>query len=255
MVGAILAGGEVVNLSGDQVKTFWSMWAKACRKQNWTRQAGMSAADIDEKRKELLARCGFKSLTLVDRLDGFTKVKNELLILISDNTDLKAAEETENPLLNQSRVFRHKIMNELTPCLALYVEDVPAYITSIMEDKNRWWKIDRPACEITLEDLDAKPIIRRVKNKTSGQWEPKEFPSTLEQLMMTINARVHEKRRAARHTIHDMKIAAGVECDCAPCCRARVTVSGPIVPPLPAGTDSQPDTAEILKPTGNENPF
>src|SRR5688572_21199909 len=125
-----------MNLSGDQVKTFWSMWAKACRKQNWTREAGLSAGDIDAKRKELIARCGFKSLTLVDRMDGFTRVKNELLLLISNNTNLKAAAESENPELNQARVFKHKIMNEMMPCLALYEEDVAGYLTEVMTDKN-----------------------------------------------------------------------------------------------------------------------
>lgn len=243
-----------MNLSKDQVNKFWSLWAQACRKQGWMREAGMAAGEIDAKRKELIARCGFNSLTKVDRMDGFTKVKNELLILISDNTNLKAAAESENPLLNQARVFKFKIMNELLPCLALYVADVPAYITSIMEDKNRWWKIERPACDITLEDLDAKPIMRRVKNN-SGLWEPKEFPSTLEQLMMTLNARIHAKRRAAGHTIHEMKLGAGLECNCAACSRANVGLAGPVVPPLPIGTDSQTETAEILEQGDGKNPF
>lgn len=243
-----------MNLSKDQVNKFWSMWAQACRKQGWTREAGMAAAEIDAKRKEFLARCGFVSLTKVDRMEGFTKVKNELLLLISDHTNLKAAAEAENPLLNKARVWRHVIVNELTPCLALYEEDVAGYITEIMADKNRWWKIDRPACEITLEDLDAKPIFRRV-NGQSGQWELKEFPSTLEQLMMTINARLQVKRRAARHSIHDMKIAAGVECSCADCSKVRVVMAGPVLPPLPAGTDDQVETAEMLNEEGNENPF
>jgi hypothetical protein len=231
-----------MNLSGDQVKTFWSMWAKACRKQGWT-----AKAEIEAKRKELLARCGFKSLTLVDRLDGFTKVKNELLLLISDHTDLKAAAETENPELNQARVFKHKIMNELLPCLALYEEDVAGYLTSVMEDKNRWWKIDRPACQITLEDLDAKPIFR------FRNGERKEFPSTLEQLMMTLNARVNTKRKAAGHSGHEMKLRAQVFCDCAKCEKARLLAA--VVPPLPTGTDSQPDTAEIMEQGNGETPF
>lgn len=241
-----------MNLSGDQVKAFWSMWAKACRKQGWTREAGLSAGEIDGRRKELIARCGFSSLTKVDRVDGFTKVKNELLILISDNTNLKAAAEVDDPTLNQARNFKHVILNELLPCLALYEEDVPAYLTTVMEGKNRWWKIDQPACDITLEDLDAKPIIRRVKTP-AGEWVAKEFASTLEQLLMTLNARLHSKRRAAGHTIHDMKLAAKVFCDCARCKKARLRAA--MIPPLPAGTDEAEMTAEIMEQTDGEKPF
>lgn len=236
-----------MNLSGDQVKTFWSMWAKACRKQNWTREAGLAAGEIDAKRKELIARCGFASLTKVDRMDGFTKVKNELLILISDNTNLKAAEEAENPELNQARVFKHRILNELLPCLALYEEDVPGYLTSVMEDKNRWWKIDRPASEITLEDLDAKPIFR-FKNGVR-----QEFPSTLKQLLMTLNARVNTKRKAAGHSGHAMKMLAKVFCDCAKCEKARLMAA--VIPPLPAGTDTAETSVDFIEETDGETPF
>lgn len=232
-----------MNLSGDQVKTFWSLWAKACRKQGWTAAQGLTTGEIEAKRKELIARCGFDSLTKVDRMDGFTRVKNELLLLISDNTDLKAAAEAENPELNQARVWKHKIMNELLPCLALYEEDVAGYLLGVMEDKYLWWKIERPACEITLEDLDAKPIFR-FRNGVR-----QEFPSTLEQLMMTLNARVNSKRKAAGHSGHEMKMLAQVFCNCARCERTRLLAA--VVPPLPAGTDQAAATAEIL---GSEDP-
>lgn len=227
-----------MNLSGDQVKTFWSMWAKACRRQGWTAAKGMSTAEVEAKRKELIARCGFASLTQVDRMDGFTRLKNELLLLISDNTDLKAAAETENPELNEARVLKHKILNELMPCLALYEEDVAGYLTSVMEDKNRWWKIERPASQISMEDLDAKPIYR-YKN---GQ--RMEFPSTLAQLMMTLWARVNSKRAAAGHSGHDMRTLAGVVCHCAKCRKAAALAGA--VGPLPVGADQAAVSAEIL---------
>lgn len=208
----------------------------------------MTTAEIDAKRREFLAECGFASLTLVDRTDGFTKVKNGLLVLIG--TSVKAGMEVGDPTLNRARIFRHVIMNELSPCLALYVEDFAGYLTAIMEDKNRWWKIDRPACDITLEDLDAKPIFRRVK----GQSEPKEFPSKLEQLMMTLNARIHAKRKEFGESVHDMKMRAKVPCNCAACERAK---AGPIVPPLSDDTDMREVTAKLAsEEDGNEDqPF
>ena len=63
-----------------QVKSFWRLWAAACRAQGWTRPA-MSSAEIDAKRKEILAGFGFDSLRLVDRGAGFGKVKAQLEML------------------------------------------------------------------------------------------------------------------------------------------------------------------------------
>lgn len=225
-----------MKLTPAQVKEFWRLWPQACRANSWTKDAGLSAPEIDARRKEFLAGCGFKSLTLVDRTDGFTKVLNGLKVLIG--TSVKAGMEVNDPTLNKARNFKHVILNELMPCLALYEDDVEGYITTIMEDKNRWWKIDRPARDITLEDLDAKPVFR-FKNG-----ERKEYPSTLEQLMMTINARIHSKRNLAGHSIHDMKIAAKVECDCARCDKLRMR--GVVLPTLAHGTDDSKVSAKML---------
>ena len=41
---------------------------------------------------------------------------------------------------------------------------------------------------------------------------------------MTLNARLHAKRQAAGHSIHDMKLAASLKCDCRECGLARMTV-------------------------------
>lgn len=238
-----------MNLSPDQLKKFWQLWPQACRANGWTREAGLTTAEIDAKRKEFLASCGFESLTTVDRTTGFTKVKNGLLVLIG--ASLQSGLEVGDPTLNKARNYRHVIMNDLTPCLALYVEDVAGYITAIMEDKNRWWKIDRPACEITLEDLDAKPIVRRLKN-ADGKWEPKEFPSQLEQLVMTLAARLNVLRNKSDESIHTMKTRAGVPCGCKQCSRQAVLAS---LPALPAGTDTVAQSAEMMKDTDGKNPF
>lgn len=230
-----------MNLSKAQVQTFWRLWAQAAQAQGWTREAGLNAAAINAKRKEFLARLGFDSLTKVDRTDGFTRVKNELLVLVG--TSLKAGLEVNDPTLNKARNYRHLILNELSPCLGVYVADVTGYLTAIMEDKNRWWKIDRPACDITLEDLNAQPIFRRVKG------ELKEFPSQLEQLVMTLSARLNVLRNKTGDTIHEMKLKAGVPCCCRDCARssmaAQARAVGQIVPPLT--TDEAETTAEVVK--------
>jgi len=205
-------------LSKEQVNRFFFMWGQACRTQGWTAGKGFSAVQINVKRKEFLARFGFSSLTLVTKKDGFTKVKNELIILISNGTNIKAAQEAEDPLLNKARNFRWVIRNEILPCLGVYEDNPLGYMRKVMADKNRWWKLDRPESEITLEDLDAKPTTR------FKDGELQEFPSTLEQLMMTLNARVHDKRREAGHSIRDMKALAGL---------ATVRTAEP--EPVPAG--------------------
>ncbi len=185
----------------------------------WTRAKGMSAKEIDAKRKEFLLRCGFKSLTEVDRTDGFTKVKNELLVL--QGVSLKAAQETIDPALNQARVLRNQILTEIIPCLEYYRrEQLPFDIIKIMEDKNRWWKIDRPACHMTLMDLDARPIFRT--DRVTG--EQKYLGSQLSQMQWTLSRWLNDLRNQAGDTIHDMRTKAGVPCNCAACSRPLVTV-------------------------------
>jgi hypothetical protein len=181
-------------LSDAQVQRFWREWAKTCQIMNWTREAGMTSAQIDAKRKELLAACGFSSLTKVDRTAGFTKVLNELLVI--QGTSLKAAHETIDPSLNEARILRNHILTELVPCLELYVEDVRVFLTQIMEDKTRYRKTDRPDRDLNLMDLNA------------GQ---------LKHMQFTLAARLNDKRKAAGDTIHDMKIKASVPCSCAEC--------------------------------------
>jgi hypothetical protein len=198
-----------VNLTPSQLRRFWQEWPKACRANNWTREAGLTTAEIDSKRKEFLARCGFKSLTEVDRVDGFTKVLNELIVL--QGTDLDAGIEAGDLTINKARTIRHQILTELIPCLELYLDDVRAYVTTIMQDKNRWWKIDRPARDITMNDLDARPIFRRKDGELN------EFPSQLDQLRYTLSARLNALRKAAGDSIHDMKLKAGVPCVCVIC--------------------------------------
>ena len=233
-----------MKLSEEQVKLFWREWPKSCAAMRWTREAGMSAKEIDAKRKEFLLRCGFDSLTKVDKLDGFTKVKNELLVL--QGVSINAAQETIDPSLNQARVLRNQILTEIIPCLELYRgEKLVADIADIMEDKNRWWKLDRPARGMTLMDLDARPITRT--DRKTG--EEKFMGSQLSQMQWTLARWKNELRNAAGDTIHDMRTKAGVPCACAICRGTRVAVSAgdPELEPM-AGVP-----AEIGELVGHEN--
>ena len=196
-------------LTAPQLSLFWREWAKTCHAMNWTREAGLTTAAIDAKRREIIAQCGFDSLTKVTVKEGFDRLLNELRCL--QGVSLEAAMQATDPALQQAERIRHQILTEYVPCLELYIADVREYMTSIMEDKNRWWKIDRPIRDITLMDLTATPIQLR---------NGRVMPSQLEQLRFTLQRCLNLKRNAAGHTIHQMKIAAGVPCDCARICQS-----------------------------------
>ena len=211
-----------MKLSTAQVNRFWREWPKSCRAMNWTREAGLTSAEIDAKRKEFLRGCGFNSLTEVDKVAGFTKVLNELLVL--QGVSLKAAQETVDPTLNEARVLRTQITTEIIPCLEVYRHDtIMEDLAKIMEDKNRWWKLDRPVRGMTLLDLDAKPIYRT--DKTTG--ELKFMGSQLSQMQWTLSRWMNELRNAAGDTIHEMKMKACVPCTCAACVRSKMRIEAP----------------------------
>lgn len=236
-----------MKLSKKQLSSFWQLWSQACRAMRWTAAAGMTAEEIDTKRKVFLLGCGFDSLKDVDQLDGFTKVKNELIVLMG--TSLKAGQEACDPTLNQARVLRNQILTEIIPCLEVYRgEKLRDDLTKVMEDKNRWWKIDRPVREMTLMDLDAKPIFR--KDRASG--ELRDFGSQLHQMQWTLSRWLNTLRNAAGDSIHEMRMKASVPCTCAICRgrRAAATVGDDelvagIAAADPALGSEVPETTEV----------
>ena len=181
----------------------------------WTKADGMTPDQIDGKRKEFLASCGFKSLTEVDRTAGFTKVLHELIVL--QGTSLKSAHETIDPSLNEARVLRNQIAAEIVPCLEVYVEHSVGYINAILKNRFRGMK---------LEELNA---------------------AQLKAFRDTVNARVQVMRNKAGHSIHQMRMLASVPCNCSDCCRPTVIL--PPVPAAPATVQEQPI------PEPEKNPF
>ena len=93
---------------------------------------------------------------------------------------------------------------------------------------------------LTLEDLSDKPQFYRRK----GSSQLHEGPSQLERLVMRLAALLNGKqgyRNEAGHSLHDMRLAAGLECGCAACCRQRRTrLVLPAVPVL----EFDPETEE-----------
>jgi hypothetical protein len=204
------------------------LWYSVCGDRGWkTSDRALRLTTIGN----LLGR-EIASLDDVGRLDECTKVMAELKAMLG--VSLKAGLEAVDPSRNQKRNFKWLIANETLPCLALYPTeanpDVPmgevgafGYLVAVMEGKSRYRKTDRPESEPRLEDFDVR---------------------TVEQIYWTLHARLQEKRKAAGHSGHDMCLAAGVRCKCAACKRRA---AGPIIPPLPAGTDDEPTSAEVIK--------
>jgi len=184
-------------------------WQRVCKDRGW------KSSDRDLRLQtfgELIGRA-IASTDDVGRIDECTKLMKGLTAMLG--VSLQAAREADDTSINQGRVLRHQIAGELIPCLELYIQDVPSYITTIIEDKSRWWKLDRPARSMTILDLSAAPIFRTVNG------EAREFPSPLKQLQFTLAARLNSLRKAAGHSIHDMKIKASVPCGCSACVSAR----------------------------------
>jgi hypothetical protein len=216
------------------------LWTKVCKDRGWkTSDRSLRLATIGGFLNREL-----RSLDDVGRLDECTKVLAELEAMLG--VSLRAGLEATDPSRNRKRNWKWLIANETLPCLAIYPNeanpDVPmgdvgayGYLVRVMEGKSRYRKTDRPESEPSLEDFDAR---------------------TVEQIYWTLNARLNDKRKAAGHSGHEMCLAAGIPCKCAKCRRERAgVVAGPLVAPLPVGTDSQVETAEILTEEGNANPF
>jgi hypothetical protein len=229
-----------MTITAPQRISIMKLWGRVCKDRGW------KSSDKDfrlAKFSEIIGR-PIASANDIERVDECTKLMKELQAMLG--TNVKAAIEADNLYINRARVLRHQIQNELMPCLAIYVEDVEGYIRSIMEDKNRWWKIDRPVREMTLMDLNAEPIRRwDVKSKSM-----KEFPSQLEQMVYTLSSclngsgRIYRGKKsrlgfrvAAGHTLHEMKTLAGVPCDCSWCCGMRAKHKLAPIPPLPVQED------------------
>ena len=98
--------------------------------------------------------------------------------------------------------------------------DVDGYITTIIEDKNRYRTTDRPTRKMTMMDLDAR---------------------ALKHLQYTLAARLNALRNNAGQSVHEMNQKAMVPCkpSRAQCRTSRQSVAS-------AATISTPQPARII---------
>jgi hypothetical protein len=194
-------------ISEGQFRYFLDLWGKACRAQGWTVAEGWASKDIDAKRKEVLAECGFASLKAVDSTGGFDRVKRRLMEL-----DLSVAAGMETEADAEARRLRNVLTEELLPCLGVYHPNPEGYLLEIIRDKTRWRKDGQgPVRDIRLDDLSNAPVLRDV----GGQIVESDSP--LRQALSTLSRAVDDHRQAAGHSGHEMRALAGVRCKCAQC--------------------------------------
>ena len=150
-----------------------------------------------------------------------------LLFFLADR--VQGAHEMDHPEEGTARRVR-EVIGEHLKCLALYPLEQPmgtagaqALMAELIADMfNRAQKVNR----LTLEELSDKPQFYRRK----GSSQLHEGPSQLERLMMRLSQLLHQNKKPngpqgyrvkAGHSLHDMRLAAGLECSCARCCRRR----------------------------------
>ena len=181
----------------------------------------------------------------LDSRDDVDRVKALLLFLAGD---LKAAQEIDNNE-GKARRSRFVVVNERLRCLALYPLEQPmgmAGAQGILAELLRdFFNKGRRHEVVTLEDISEEPRFYRKKGSSDLQ----EGPSQLQRLLMRLDGLLHTNKKGkdgrpgvqgyrvkAGHSLHDMKIAAGLECNCALCCSWRranaAAAATPIVPPL-----------------------
>ncbi len=204
-----------MKLTPPQLKRFWREWAAAARAQKWTREDGLSPAEIDQHRRDVIQRAGFNSLTAVDRTRGFDRLLADLGRLQSN---IARTIETDDRSIGEGRRLRWVVHNEQLPCLRLYVEDPARYVDQVISDKFGARYRFQP--DVVIEDLDTRPQFREVHGKVQ------ESDSQLMQLVMTLEARINELRRKSGDSIHDMKTKAGLHCSCRLCCLSRMALAG-----------------------------
>jgi len=185
-----------------QEKLYWREWAAvrfACKRRALT----------EPDRHELHAKAlgedkSHKSLNNAD----FDRVLAEFRSWSQPENVSGQVRQIEQP---RTRSLRKA--GELMACLELYHPDPVGYVREIIRDKfNRG--SSRQVSDIT--DLSSEPQI--VTNRSTG--EPREIPSQIDQLIMTLGRVVNGKdgyRARAKDSVHTMLTRAGLKCHCAQC--------------------------------------
>ncbi len=244
-------------------------WPAACRSQGWNpkdrdlrmRVCAWAVSLENPSQLELLNAINSelapsRPLVSTNDLDNGKDVDRVKACLGMLADDTKAADEVGRPELGSARRKRD-VIRDLVKCVGVYHERPRAYLASIIDDKFNSWRKYGP--KLTIRDLTDELIIIK-----GGR----EIPSQLDQLIYTLSACLNGSgklrggkrsrlgfRVAAGQTLHEMKSAAGVFCDCAECAKQQ---RRPLVPALEENwSDFEPEVelAEASQDLEEDNPF
>jgi hypothetical protein len=179
------------SMSDAQWRLFWRLWNNACKAQGWTKENGFTSTMVDEKRREMLAGLGFRSLLQVGTRDGFDRLKSAVERLADS---VAAAEEQVAKAvgrdMGQERRLRYVLATELLPGVAAYFGDPGLYVAAVIEDKFAGDLGYVPR----IEQLTDEPVLVPRATRT-GETRIVEQDSRLLQLVMTLRERIRAEAR------------------------------------------------------------
>lgn len=195
-------GEHLVMTTPQRITLMADWWPKACRAQGWNK-------NDKAKRLEVLSAAVKRDVTSANELNATSDidaVKAHLGMLASN---VAATIETDRPDIGRARRLRNTIGDQLK-CLALYHENAPAWLASVIRDK---FKHGSRVMPLTADDLSAEPVY--FTDRKTGK--PREIPSQLDQIVMTLSRAIQAKRKEQGDTLHTMKTRAGIHCGCRTC--------------------------------------
>ena len=239
-------------------------WPAACEKQGWKasdralrlRVCAWAVSLDNPSQLSLLTAINsdatparwLESCNDLDNKEDIDRVKS-CLGMLADN--LKKTGEVGRPAFGSARRKRDVIRASLK-CLALFEPYPKHFLAALVNDM---FNHGRPG--VTIRDLTDDVNIHQ--DGTEG-------PSDLDRLVMRLAAVVNAKRNQNKlapaymrlqgtepMTIHEMKLSAGVACDCAICAKLK---HRPLLPPLPAEenwADFEPELETITDEFGGES--
>jgi len=224
-------------------------WPAACRAQGWKtgdrdlrlRVCAWAVSLANPSQHDLLDAINsdrepsrrLETTSDLNNKEDIDRVK-ACLGMLADN--VKQTGEVGQPQFGSARRKRDVIRSHLK-CLAIFERHPKRFLAHLIQDMFAL----KLGPDITIKEL----------TDVGGEGDFKgRKPSDLHRLVMRLAQIVNDKRKANvlapayKHlqggiplTIHEMKITAGVFCDCAWCSKMRALGKGPLLPPLPAVED------------------
>jgi len=191
-------------MSPKQTQLYWREWACVVRAR---RARGEDASDAVRKELHKRALGKEKSSKELNNRD-FDAV---LGVFRAESQSANVAAQVRQ--IRQPRARLLGKVAELVACLELYHPDADGYVREIIRDKfcgGSVLKVEK------VTDLSSEP--RMMWDRRTGKDE--ERPSQLLQLVMTLERAVNGRagyRAGACDSVHDMKMKAGLKCDCMIC--------------------------------------